>query len=355
MFVAFPQLMLFFFVAFIAAHFVLGILVAAKVESTGLGGTMNIFFACNSCSLRTINFQGSTLVEGSNRTVIGLALAFFISGHGFAKFTRTLNQCLGISALSKNRYYDVVKAIYPVAVDILNEMCEEEKERMKGLPENELRSWKRAVVTSDGVWHTRGHFSKSGSFIIKNHMSGGLLWFGHKCMKGSDDVVEEEVYGGTAQSMEGRLAEECYGKAREEGCGVEVWQDGDSSSSLSVQKHYGKGKVFKCGGHVGGAHGNNLKDLAKLKEFPTKMQQDHKQKFPEMQSAKCTYKRHSQKCGCISEQFIQTARINHFCCLQQCKDPEHGCPWGIPLPRLPPLGRRGVWLPLKQIMLLWLL
>ena len=35
--------------------------------------------------------------------------------------------------------------------------------------------------------------------------------------------------------MEGRLAEECYGQAKEEGCKVEVvWQDGDSSSSLNV-------------------------------------------------------------------------------------------------------------------------
>ena len=37
---------------------------------------------------------------------------------------------------------------------------------MKGLPEGELGSWSWAVVTSDGVWQTRGHFSKNGSFII---------------------------------------------------------------------------------------------------------------------------------------------------------------------------------------------
>ena len=284
---------------------------------------MNILFVCNNCELRKVNFQGSSLVEGSKRTVIGLALAvaFFITGHGFAKFNRTLNQCLGISALSKNRYYDVVKTTYPVIAEILNEMCEEEKERMRLLPEEELGSWNRAVVTSDGVWQTRGHFSKNGSFV-KNFLSGRLLWFGHKCMKGGDDVVEEELYEGTAKSMEGRLAEECYKKAKDEGCGVEVvWQDGDSSSSLSVEKHFGKGKVFKCGGHVGRAHGNNLKDLAKMKEFSAKMQQDHKAKFPEVQSVKCKCKRHGQKCGCISESFIKSARINHFCCLQQCKDP----------------------------------
>ena len=38
--------------------------------------------------------QGSAFVEGSKRTVVGLALAlsFFLSGHGFANFNRTLRQ-----------------------------------------------------------------------------------------------------------------------------------------------------------------------------------------------------------------------------------------------------------------------
>ena len=42
------------------------------------------------------NFQGSALVEGSRRTVVGLALAvaFFLSGHGFARFDKTLRHTL---------------------------------------------------------------------------------------------------------------------------------------------------------------------------------------------------------------------------------------------------------------------
>ena len=83
----------------------------AKVEQVGLGGSLNAVFTCNSCTLRTVNFQGSALVEGSKRTVVGLALgvAFFISSQGFAKFERTLKQFLGIRC--KNRYYDIVKLV----------------------------------------------------------------------------------------------------------------------------------------------------------------------------------------------------------------------------------------------------
>ena len=91
-------------------------------------------------------------MEDSKRTVVGLALgvAFFISSHGFAKFDRTSKQFLGISCVSKNRYHDIIKLVYPHTTPILDEMCEEEKNRMK-IDAVFLGSWKKAVVTSDGV------------------------------------------------------------------------------------------------------------------------------------------------------------------------------------------------------------
>ena len=64
----------------------------SKVEPAGRGGSMNVTFACNGCKMRTVNIYGSALVEGSKRIVVGLALAvaLFITGHGYAKFSRTL-------------------------------------------------------------------------------------------------------------------------------------------------------------------------------------------------------------------------------------------------------------------------
>lgn len=60
---------------------ILGILVLTKVEKGGLGASLNAVFTCNSCTLQTVNFQGSALADGSKRTVVGLAPgeAFFIS------------------------------------------------------------------------------------------------------------------------------------------------------------------------------------------------------------------------------------------------------------------------------------
>ena len=270
-----------------------GQLIPARVERVGLGGTINITFACNGCQLRSISFQGSSMVEASRRTLVGLALAvpFIVSGHGFAKFHRTLNQCLGIQGISKNRFYEVVQLIYPHIHDILTEMCDEEKENMKKIDNNVLGSWQRGVVTSDGVWHTRGHFSKNGSFIVKNYLTGGLLWFGHKRMRGNSE--DDDMFMGTGKSMEGILAGECYRQAKDERCNIEaVWQDGNSSSQKSVEEVFGAEpkRVFKCGGHVGRAHANNLKDLAKQKVFSPAQISKWKATFPAIESAKCSCK-----------------------------------------------------------------
>ena len=182
-----------------------GQLIPTRVETVGLGGTINITFACSGCQMRSVSFQGSSMVEASRRTLVGLTLAvpFIVSGHGFAKFHRTLNQCLGIQGISKNRFYEVAQLIYPHIHDILTEMCDEEKENMKKIDNNVLGSWQRGVVTSDGVWHTRGHFSKNGSFIVKNYLTGVLLWFGHKCMWGNSE--DDDLFMGTAKSMEAFL------------------------------------------------------------------------------------------------------------------------------------------------------
>ena len=58
-------------------------------------------------------------------------------------------------------------------------------------------------------------------------------------MLGNDDVIDEELYAGTAKSKEGVFARECYKQAKEEESNVDtVWQDGDSSSAKSVTEHH---------------------------------------------------------------------------------------------------------------------
>ncbi len=61
-------------------------------------------------------------------------------------------------------------------------------------------------------------------------------------------------------------------KAKEEGLVVEIhWQDGDSSSSKSVEEIFPKAKVMICGGHAGRSHLKQLQALAKKKRRLRKM------------------------------------------------------------------------------------
>lgn len=66
-----------------------------------------------------------------------------------------------------------------------------------------------------------------------------------------------------------------------------MWQDGDSSAAKSISLHHPDGKVYKCGGHVGAAHKNNLKEAAKMK-FSDDMKTKYKAKFPEIETVKDT-------------------------------------------------------------------
>ncbi len=101
---------------------------------------------------------------------------------------------------------------------MLDEVCELGKDEMKSLLSDQLGSWQRAVTTSDGCWHIRGFFSQNGTFVIRNWLTEALLWYGHTCMKGSDPIITNELYQGTAKgtakSVEGYLAGVLFEKAK---------------------------------------------------------------------------------------------------------------------------------------------
>ena len=161
----------------------------------------------------------------------------------------------------------MIKLVFPHVSDMLEEMGTEAMVDMKALPPEEIGSIQHAIVIGDGTWLTRGHFSKNHTYTIRNYMTGALLYVVHVCVRGEDDLVEGELYKGTAKSAEGYAADEAFGMAKDDGMHVEVqWQDADSSSSASFRKHYPdktKSRIMLCAGHVGHCH---TKALAKLSQ-----------------------------------------------------------------------------------------
>ena len=304
----------------------IGRLVPTNHLLTGLGGSTIVNIACSGCT-HQLQFSSSSMSTTESRRNIAsyaLRLASFASGIGFAGYHKLFGRNLGMSVTSPRMFHRVIEDAYPHISDMLDTICEIGKDEMKALPSEQLGSWERAVTTSDGCWHIRGFFSQNCTFVIRNWLTGALLWYGHACMRGSDPIIEDGLYRGTAKSAEGYLASILFEKAKEEGCHIEVnWQDQDSSSEKSFRAVYTSqvsSRVMKCGGHVGRSHANALKDIKTKKEFDCGYIAKHKHVFPGVSSVicKCKGKRHSAHCGCFTDNFIESARRNLFCAITQC-------------------------------------
>ena len=158
-----------------------GVYVPVRVVCEGLGGGLKVEIACNGCKIRRLTFDSSPMVESSRRTLVSLALqvAFYASGCTHAQYYRILKQSLGVQAVTCKPFYEMIKLVFPHVSDMLEGMGTEAMFDMKALPPEEIGSMQRAIVTGDGTWLTRGHFSKNHTYTIRNYMTCGygmLAW-----------------------------------------------------------------------------------------------------------------------------------------------------------------------------------
>ena len=225
-----------------------------------------------------------------------------------------------MDTLNKNTFYDTIKLIYPVVKAIRDEQCELGKTQMKAIPDTTIGSRSRAVTSSDGVWMTRGYFSQKFSFTVWDYLGKNLLYYLHLSMRGSNDLVDEQLYPGISKSAEGYAAERMFKATKDEGLRIEVnWQDSDSSSGNAFKGAHPaeqNSKVMLCGGHVNRAHTKQLKEMPSWKSFSKGFIDEHKSKFPQVQHVTCvcrpTGRKHKQGCGYITKAFIQQVRVNFF-------------------------------------------
>ena len=153
-------------------------LVPVQIKTVGLGGAIEILFACNGCWNRQIPFKSSALVESTKRSLVSVAIqvAFIAAGCTHATYLKVLKQSLGMPAVTSDSFSATIKLLFPVVQEIVCNMCEEAKEEMRAIPDSDIGSWKRAVTTADGTWLTRGYFSKNHTYTVRNYLTGALLY-----------------------------------------------------------------------------------------------------------------------------------------------------------------------------------
>ena len=270
----------------------------------GLGGSQVLYMKCSSCN-DELRFCSSSTIPGTKRLLAPTLamIGHIFSGNQYGDYQKSMGAVIGEYVFSDNAWLMFLEWIEPIIKSLLDKQCELAKESMKKLPDTQIGSFKRAVTTSDGCWQIRGHSSPNATFVIIDYYSHGLLYYKNLSMKGRD---KSELWEGTSKSAEGYMADVLFGQAKNEGMIVEVnFQDADSSSMNSLKKHFPTAD-YLCGGHLARAHGNQLEAISKMKTHES------------LPGLTCKCKRHSKKCGCLTESFLLNAKINFFSALKSC-------------------------------------
>lgn len=193
-------------------------------EDKGLGGAIKVMVTCHGCGNKIHYASSMVCLKETRRNCVSLALGlcFLIWGHGYPIYHKVLRLGLGMQTLAYKNFFNIIRIAHPVVKSILDEICEMGKSEMKAKDPTELGSWQRAVTTSDGCWLIRGHHSQCCTFVVINFLTGCTLYYGHACMRGSNNSCDSELWEGTAKAAEGHLAEVCFSKAKEEGMVVAI-------------------------------------------------------------------------------------------------------------------------------------
>ena len=139
---------------------------------------MMFTFKCCGCWTTEIDYRSSQFAQNSKRQIVSLALSldFFISGHGYASYRKTLGRGLGFGVTSEKPFLEVIDLALPHIKNMLDEIGDYAKQHMKKLSSDQIGSWSRPVTCCDGCWLIRGHFSQNCTFVIKSYITGAPLY-----------------------------------------------------------------------------------------------------------------------------------------------------------------------------------
>ena len=274
-----------------------GRLVPVQAKTQRMGGAVHTVFQCTRCS-RHYTFDSTILPErptaGQNDLSKAMQVAFITAGLTHTMYKKVLD-ILGMAAVFFLTFQGTIQELHPIVEQMVKEMCQHGKERMKGMDQDKLFSWSKAVTCADDTWQTRGYHSKNATFTIRNYANGALLYFVHLCQRGEDNLIDEPLYQGTSKSAEGYGASKLMKKAKEEGLQISVhWQDADSTASKHVKEVYPKASIMICGGHAGKSHLKQLQLRAKQKTFPSPSEKEI-QLFPDIKTVECHCKEEAKE------------------------------------------------------------
>lgn len=172
-----------------------GLLVPTAYEDKGLDGAIKVDVTCSGCNNKIHYASSMVCLKETRRTCVSLTLGlcFLIWGHGYPIYYKVLRLGLGMETIAYKNFFNIIRIAYPFVKSILDEICEMGKSEMEAKDPLELGSWQRAVTTSDGCWLIRGHHSQCCTFVIINFFLGCTLYYGHACMRGTNNICDSDI------------------------------------------------------------------------------------------------------------------------------------------------------------------
>ena len=98
-------------------------------------------------------FETSSKYELTNTSEISVAVqvAFIVAGCTHATYWKTLKHALGIDAVHMSAFLFTIERMYPVVNQMVDKICDEAKQKMRGMDQDKLGSWSRAVTSDTWV------------------------------------------------------------------------------------------------------------------------------------------------------------------------------------------------------------
>ena len=130
-----------------------GKLTPVRVKSAGLGGAVSICYNCTGCVSQIAVFETSAKYELDNTTEVSIAVqvAFIIAGSTHMTYYKTLKHALGINAIPWQNFQSTIRKLHPIVKAMVDRMCEDAKDDMRHMNQDELGSWSRAVTSANGL------------------------------------------------------------------------------------------------------------------------------------------------------------------------------------------------------------
>ena len=127
-----------------------GMCYSCDAVTCGMGGAVKVTYMCSGCRC-ALDFKTSSR---RNHIKLVVQVAFIVAGCMYVTYVKALQHVLGFWPVSALTLMRTIETLHPIVKQMVDEMCEREKQKMRRIDLTTVELWKLAVTCADGTWMT---------------------------------------------------------------------------------------------------------------------------------------------------------------------------------------------------------